>query len=76
MDLQANDEYFAVAHHHITVGELHFAFAQRFDLPAFKHQARFKSLFEKIVESRLFIVGNAGGGIGFFGHGAREKGAA
>ena len=68
VDLAADQKQLARAHHHVAVGELHLAFAQRLDLPAFQHQAALDALLEEVVKSGLFVVGNAGGRIGFFGH--------
>ena len=54
------------------------AFAQRLDLPAFQHHARLVTLFEKIVEGRLFVfgdLGKGGGSRGLFirGHGEQIR---
>ena len=68
VNLQADDENFILAHHNVAVGQLHLAFTQRFDFPALQNHAGFQALFKKIVVSRLFIIGNAGSGFGFFGH--------
>ena len=68
VDLAANQKQLAIANHHVAVGQLHFAFAQRFDFPAFEHHAGFEAFFKKVVVCRFFIVGNAGGGLGFLGH--------
>ncbi len=68
-DLQADQEQLAIANNHITIGQLHLALAQRFDLPAFQHQTRLETLLKEIVVGSLLVVGNAGSGFGFFGHG-------
>ena len=68
LDLKADEEQLTAADHHIAVGELYLALTQGFDFPALQHQARFKTLFKKIVVRRLFVIGDAGSGIGFLGH--------
>ena len=68
VDLAPQQKQFTVANQHIAVGQLHLAFPQSLDLPAIQHHARFVAFLEEIVVGRLLVIGNAGLGIGFFGH--------
>ena len=61
VDLAADDEHFTITDNHVAVSELHLAFAHRFDLPAFKHHAGFKTLFNVVIEVGFFVVRNAYG---------------
>lgn len=72
IDLAADDEHFAVAYHHISIGQLDFAFARGLDLPAFQHHACLEAFFKKIVEGGFFVVRDPGLGCCFAGH-EREK---
>jgi hypothetical protein len=53
VDLATDQEQFTFADHHVAVGELHLAFAQRLDFPAFEHHAGLKTLFNGVVEDAL-----------------------
>jgi hypothetical protein len=59
VDLATDQEQLAFADHHIAIGELDLAFAQGFDFPAFEHHARFKALFNGVVEEGFLVVSNA-----------------
>ena len=71
VDLQSDDKHFTIADDHIAVGQLHFAFAQGLDLPAFEHKARLKALLKEIIEGSFFVVGDTGRSFRFFGHGVK-----
>ncbi|MNY54696.1 hypothetical protein D3C86_1905930 [compost metagenome] len=68
IDLAADQVQLAVLDDHIAVGQLDLAFAQCLDFPAVQHHARFVALFEEVVVSRFFVVGDAGRGISLFCH--------
>ena len=68
VDQATHQIQFAIAYDHVAFGQLHLAFARGFDFPSFQHHARLKFLFKEIVKSCLFVFGNAGLGVRFFGH--------
>ena len=76
VDQAADDEQFAIADHHITVCELHLAFANGLDFPALQHHAGLVALFKKIVKRRFFVLGDFGknrGRRGLFGCGHGQQ---
>lgn len=64
-DVGAEQKYLAFAHDHIRLLQLYAPIPNGFDLPSFKHDSRFETVFNKVIMGSFFIVNN--------GHEMRKK---
>jgi len=62
VDAAADQMQLAVADHHIAVGELHLAGADRLDLPALQHDAGLEAFLDVVLESGAAVLGDRGHG--------------
>ena len=60
VDIAADEIRFAILQYDVAVDELDFAGAQRFDFPAFEHDAGFEPVTDDVIVGGLFVADDGG----------------